>query len=108
MVEATLAGGESASLVAPRYDVNANQLFGWRNEYRRGLLADQGEAVCLLPVTVLATPQRPPSATATAGVGAASTQAGCLEATFCGGHPLVVSDKVCGQTLHVVLEALSR
>jgi transposase len=108
MVEATLAGGESVSVVARRYDVNANQLFRWRNEYRQGLLADQGEAACLLPVTVLATPQRPPTVTATPGVGAASTETGCLEVTFCGGHRLVVTGKVCAQALRVVLEALSR
>ncbi len=108
MVEATLGGGESVSVVARRYDVNANQLFKWRREYRRGLLADQGEEACLLPVTVLATPERAPSVTATRGVGAASTETGCLEVSFSGGHRLVVTGKVCGQTLRVVLEALSR
>jgi len=108
MVEATLAGGESVSVVARRYDVNANQLFKWRREYRQGLLADRGEEACLLPVTVLATPQRPPSVSATRRVGAEPTETGCLEVTFSGGHRLVVTGKVCGQTLRIVLEALSR
>lgn len=108
MVEATLAGGESVSVVARRYDVNANLLFRWRNEYRQGLLADQGESASLLPVTVLATPQPAPSVAATPGIGAEPTETGCLEVTFSGGHRLVVTGKVCGQTLRIILEALSR
>jgi hypothetical protein len=72
------------------------------------LLADQGEEACLLPVTVLATPQLPASVTATPGVGAEPTETGCVEVAFSGGHRLVVTGKVCAQTLRIVLEALSR
>ena len=34
IVAASLAPGSSVSVVARRYDVNANQVFGWRKRYR--------------------------------------------------------------------------
>jgi transposase len=34
IVAATLKPGASVSLVARQYDVNANQVFGWRRWYR--------------------------------------------------------------------------
>ena len=40
IVAATLAPGASVSVVARQYDVNANQVFGWRRRYR-----DAGAAV---------------------------------------------------------------
>ena len=44
MVEATLEGTESVSVIARRSDVNANQLFRWRSQYRQGLLVDDAKA----------------------------------------------------------------
>ena len=38
MVEETLAPGASVARVARAHGVNANQLFGWRRQYRQGLL----------------------------------------------------------------------
>ena len=37
MVEETLAPGASVARVARAHGVNANQLFGWRRQYRQGL-----------------------------------------------------------------------
>jgi transposase len=37
-VEETLAPGASVARVARAHGVNANQLFGWRRQYRQGLL----------------------------------------------------------------------
>jgi transposase len=34
IVAASLAPGSSVSIVARQYDVNANQVFGWRKRYR--------------------------------------------------------------------------
>ena len=42
MVEETLAPGASVARVARAHGVNANQLFGWRRQYRQGLL-ESGE-----------------------------------------------------------------
>jgi len=36
IVAASLEPGSSVSLVARRYDVNANQVFAWRKRYRSG------------------------------------------------------------------------
>jgi transposase len=38
IVEETLAAGASVARVARAHGVNANQLFGWRRQYRQGLL----------------------------------------------------------------------
>jgi transposase len=56
IVEAALAPGASVSVVARRYDVNANQVFGWRKRYRDGSLApvDAAAALMMVPVTVTA------------------------------------------------------
>ena len=54
MVEECRAPGASVSVVARRYDVNANQLFRWRRQYEASLgdhaLAPAG--VRLVPVSV--------------------------------------------------------
>src|ERR1700732_1340448 len=55
IVAATLTPGSSVSLVARRYDVNANQVFAWRRRYRAG--SAEPTALQLMPVTV--TPDRP-------------------------------------------------
>ncbi len=38
IVEETLAAGASVAVVARRHGVNANQVFTWRRQHRRGLL----------------------------------------------------------------------
>src|SRR5487761_1361918 len=55
IVEASFAPGSLVSVVARRYDVNANQVFGWRKLYRDGVLtpADPSGSA-LIPVTVTA------------------------------------------------------
>jgi len=50
IVAASLGPGSSVSLVARRYDVNANQVFAWRKRYRAG--STEPAALQLLPVTV--------------------------------------------------------
>jgi len=42
IVEETFAPGASVSVVARRHDVNANQVFEWRKQYRRGKLGSAG------------------------------------------------------------------
>src|ERR1700722_5061839 len=55
IVAASLVPGSSVSVVARRYDVNANQVFAWRKRYRGG--SSEAAALQLMPVTV--TPDRP-------------------------------------------------
>src|SRR6202049_122515 len=53
IVEQTLAAGGSVARVARAHGVNANQVFQWRRQYRRGLLRPGNtETVSLLPVRV--------------------------------------------------------
>jgi transposase len=49
IVEETLVAGASVSIVARRHDVNANQVFRWRQQYRRGELGS-GALNSLVPV----------------------------------------------------------
>jgi transposase len=57
IVEATLVPGASIARVAREHGVNANQVFQWRYEYRRGTLGvGQRAQGKLLPVTVTTEP----------------------------------------------------
>jgi len=55
IVAASLEPGLSVSMVARRYDVNANQVFAWRKHYR----AEAGAPTALRLVPVTVTPDRP-------------------------------------------------
>ncbi len=57
IVEATFVPGASIARVAREHGVNANQVFQWRYEYRKGTLGvrQQGQTK-LMPVTVTADP----------------------------------------------------
>jgi len=51
IVEETLEPGASVARVARAHGVNANQVFGWRRQYRQGLLESASkETLGLLPV----------------------------------------------------------
>jgi transposase len=71
IVEATFVPGASIARVAREHGVNANQVFQWRHEYRKGALGVGQQAQSrLLPVTVTAEPM---SGTALAAAPAGST-----------------------------------
>jgi transposase len=97
VVAATLTPGSSVSLVARRYDVNANQVFAWRRRYRGAAAEPSG--LQLMPVTV--TPDHP--------VGMASARPGeLIEVELAGGYRVRVGDGVNGSTLRLVLDVLER
>jgi transposase len=54
IVEETMKPGASVSLVARAHDVNANQVFHWRRQYRAGWLDESArtQPAALLPVKV--------------------------------------------------------
>jgi transposase len=56
MVAATLEPGSSVSIVARRYDVNANQLFKWRHRFGVPPGRAGSEPVRLVPVEIAAAP----------------------------------------------------
>ena len=59
IVRETLQSGSSVPIIARHHGVNANQIFTWRREYRRGKLLERGvesardrKAPALLPVQI--------------------------------------------------------
>lgn len=52
IVEATFVPGTSIARVAREHGVNANQVFQWRYEYRKGILGEAKSRAKLLPVVV--------------------------------------------------------
>jgi transposase len=61
IVEATFVPGASIARVAREHGVNANQVFQWRHEYRKGTLSvGQQAQTRLVPVTVTAEPSSIP------------------------------------------------
>ena len=101
IVAASFAPGSSVSMVARRYDVNANQVFSWRKLYRDGLpaLADPTGPM-LLPVTVTAEPR--------GEVSAASSAADTIEIELAGKYRVRVGSGVDGKALRRVLDVLER
>src|SRR5207244_13405831 len=70
IIAASCAPGASVSVVARRYDVNANQVFTWRRRYRDVLPAAAAKAASRL-VPVMVTPE--PDAVARQSSAAAET-----------------------------------
>ena len=96
IVAATLAPGSSVSLVARRYDVNANQVFAWRRRYRGTMAEPVG--LRLMPVTVM--PDQP--------VGPVLAGASELIEIVLNGYRVRVGDGVKASTLRLVLDVLER
>jgi len=83
-------------VVARRHCVNANQLFIWRSQYRRGELGvndDSERAVKLLPVQVEPAVVMLPKVAAPGENGAGPS--GCMEIEVSGGRHV----KICGRSL---------
>lgn len=94
IVAASLAPG---SVVARRYDVNANQVFAWRKRYRGEPPAPA--ALQLMPVTV--TPDQPIEP---APVSAREL----IEIELAGGYRVRVGNGVKASALRLVLDVLER
>jgi transposase-like protein len=101
IVAASLVPGASVSVVARRYDVNANQVFSWRKRYRDvPSAAAVAAAPRLVPVTV--TPEQDAAASQPASVAAA------IEIDFVGRYRVRVGSAVDAQALRRVLDVLER
>ena len=96
IVAATLAPGSSVSVVARRYDVNANQFFAWRRRYRDTEAEPAG--LQLMPVTVM--PDRP--------VGMPPAGASELIEIVLNGYRVRVGDGIKASMLRLVLDVLER
>jgi transposase-like protein len=110
IVEETRAKGASVAMVARRNSVNANQVFAWRRQHRRGLLNPQAAKVDakMLPVkvstpTVLPTERAAPTA---ARVSQPKQALHLIEIRLRNGHSIVVSGRVDSEALSSVIDVL--
>lgn len=60
IVEETMRPGASVSQVARAHDVNTNQVFHWRRQYRAGWFDEEKKSTALLPVKIAAAVTRNP------------------------------------------------
>jgi transposase len=100
IVAASSAPGASVSVVARRYDVNANQVFSWRKRYRDVPSAAAVKAAPRL-VPVMVTPERD------AAAGQPSTAGETIEIDL-GDYRVRVGSAVDAQALRRVLDVLER
>jgi transposase len=112
IVEETRAKGASVATVARRNNVNANQVFAWRRQHRRGLLNPQvakGDAK-MLPVkvttpTVLPTERSAPT-TPIQRPSQPKHALQLIEIRLRNGHAIVVSGRVDSEALSCVIDVL--
>jgi transposase len=101
IVAASFAPGSSVSVVARQYDVNANQVFGWRKRFRDEPRAPVvRSAPQLIPVMVTAGPD--------AVAPQPSTVAATIEIDVAGKYRARISGGVEAQALRRVLDVLER
>ena len=97
IVAASPVQRSSVSVVARRYVVNANQVFGWRRRYRAGSAVPAG--LQLMPVAV--TPDQPTEA-------APARASDLIEIELTGGYRVRVGSGVKASALRLVLDVLER
>jgi len=95
IVAETLEPGSSVSIVARRYDVNANQLFLWRRELLPKATAAAGAV--MLPVEVVADDKHRARRT---------ERGGCIEIEFSSGVRVRVRGSAAPEVLRQVVELL--
>ena len=112
IVEETRTRGASVATVARRHNVNPNQVFAWRQLYRRGLLnpqAAKGDPK-MLPVkvstpTVLPT-ERAPRAVPSQSSSEPKQASRVIEIKLSNGHSIVLHGRVDAEALSRVIDLL--
>ena len=105
IVAATFQPGASVSVVARRYDVNANQVFSWRRRYR-DVTEQQSPTPGLVPVTVL--PEPAGARTAHGGSPPLPAPSPAIEIEVNGLYRVRVGSGFDARTLRRVLDVLRR
>jgi transposase len=116
MVAATQEPGSSVSIVARRYDVNANQLFKWRRRLGPASRRASSEPIGLLPVEIAASPPAVTGSTATDGVArgagppasAPATPPGSIEIELQRGRRVKISGSIDPAVVTAALRVLAR
>jgi transposase len=105
IVEATFVPGASVARVAREHGVNANQVFQWRHEYRKGTLGiGQQAQTRLVPVTVSAEP----SSVTGSEIGSVITRSGSIHIELPGRAVISVEAGVDPELVRTVLGSLLR
>ena len=112
IVEEARAKGASVAMVARRHNLNANQVFAWRRQHRRGLLNPQAakEDAKLLPVTVntptVLPTERATPATPSQRPSEPKQTSRLIEIRLSNGHSIVVRGRVDAEALSRVIDLL--
>lgn len=101
IVAATYAPGASVSVVARRYDVNANQVFSWRRRYRSSI-DPKSSTPGLVPVTIT------PEPAGDGGAPPVPAPSPAIEIEVCGLYRVRVGSGFDARTLRRVLDVLRR
>jgi transposase len=111
IVQETHERGASVATVARRHNVNPNQVFAWRQLYRRGLLGPNvaQESPPMLPVkvstpTVLPTERARPAEPRNRGRRKRSSR--LIEIKLCNGHSIVLHGRIDAEALSRVIDLL--
>ena len=99
VVAETLEPGSSVSIVARRHDLNTNQLFKGRRELRPGAPPVAADANTMLPVEIVAEPERRPARRRVERAGFIQIEFGC-------GAQVCIRGEVASKTLRQVIELL--
>jgi transposase len=99
VVAETLEPGSSVSIVARRHDLNTNQLFKWRRELLPKAPSAAAEGSTMLPVEIVAEPERRPARRRV-------ERAGFIEIEFGCGARVSIRGEVAPRTLRQVIELL--
>jgi transposase len=111
IVQETHVRGASVATVARRHNVNPNQVFAWRQLYRRGLLDPNAvqESPPMLPVKV-STPTVLPSEGAQPAEprsrGRPKRSSRLIEIKLCNGHSIVLHGRIDAEALARVIDLL--
>lgn len=113
MVAECEAPGSSVSVVARRHDVNANQLFTWRRQFREPVEAGEDQTT-FVPAVIAAEDgivdreiSGPRAEEAGAECRSARCGAGRMEIVLSSGHRVIVDREVSAKALARVLGALA-
>jgi transposase len=112
IVEEARAKGASVAMVARRHHVNANQVFAWRRQHRRGLLNSQGpkDQAKLLPVKVSTPTVMPTERAASAAPSQSPSEpkhsSRRIEIRLSNGHSIVLHGRVDAEALSRVIDLL--
>jgi transposase len=99
VVAETLEPGSSVSIVARRHDLNTNQLFKWRRELQPQESPAKTEGNTMVPVEIVAEPERRPARQRV-------ERAGFIEIEFGCGARVCIRGEVAPKTLRQVIELL--